>query len=78
MAVRNCYASVRADGRDTVSTCGPSRKDGGLSAVFTVRENGSISDDTLEVHFLVSRDGKTIVRYVTENGREISRKEFTR
>lgn len=78
MAVRNCYASIYADGRANPACAGPGAKDGGATVKIWTRENGAISLDMVEVSHLVTRDGKRIVRVISENGVELSRKEFVR
>ena len=56
MAVRNFWVDVTVDGRETVLSGGPRAKDGGMRAVFYIRDAGSIAK-ALTVDCYTGADG---------------------
>lgn len=79
MAIRNFYMSARADGRASSIGIGPARKDGGMSAIITMRADGEIrtavrleayalSDGTLRLDVIADGRGLTLVNALDTDG----------
>jgi hypothetical protein len=60
MAVRNFYIKARADGRASSVGVGPARKDGGLRAMLSIRDQGSILE-AFEVEAYAPNSGQLIL-----------------
>ena len=66
MAVRNFWVDVVVDGRQTDLSGGPRSKDGGMRAVFYVRDNGAIVK-AVTVDCYTGADGQLTIAVQSES-----------
>lgn len=70
--VRNFWITVNVDGRATPIEAGPQRADGGFRIIIQQRENGYISDRTVEIAGLATSDGRLrVTSAVVESNRAL-------